>query len=149
MLPWIISTWKPVLEIYSPGAEDPGSCWKAKNIEEILQIERELTRIRGTWSPQGEFEPPERVNFSSIFISLEEKDPREYGVVTLRHFWRRVDRTFSLNTNRLIGPDRWRWLFCSLPSSSPGCCGIASLEAIVYFRKMKKAQKEKSTTTIS
>ena len=129
---------------------------RAKDIEEILQIEKELTRIRGDLeSMQGEFKYlRERVNFSSIFISLEEKDPREYAVVDeFSTFGEDLAERFSLNTNRMIKGLTGMVLavLASLPFLLPlAVLGVLLWKAIVYLRRKneKKHRKEKSTTTI-
>ncbi len=129
---------------------------RAKDIEEILQIEKELTRIRGDLeSMQGEFKYlRERVNFSSIFISLEEKDPREYAVVDeFSTFGEDLAERFSLNTNRMIKGLTGMVLavLASLPFLLPlAVLGVLLWKAIVYLRRKneKKHRKEKSTGTI-
>ena len=78
---------------------------KANTIEEILQIEKELTRIRGDLeSMQGEFKYlRDRVDYSTISINLEEKDPRTYGVTgEFGSFGERLAERFSMNTNKLL-----------------------------------------------
>ena len=77
---------------------------KANTIEEILQIESELTRIRGNLeSMLGEFKYlRDRVDYSTISINLEERDPRTYGVAGVGSFGDRLAERLSINTNKLF-----------------------------------------------
>ncbi len=78
---------------------------RAENMEDILQIEKELGRIRGDLeSMTAEFKHlQERVNYSTIDICLEEKDPRRETVVDgFENFGERTGHLLALNTNRLL-----------------------------------------------
>jgi hypothetical protein len=78
---------------------------KAKTVEEILQIEKELGRIRGDLEAMtAEFKHlQERVHYSSLEIRLEEKDPRTVTVTGgFGSFGERIAHLLSLNTNRLL-----------------------------------------------
>ncbi|NLJ56566.1 MAG: DUF4349 domain-containing protein [Firmicutes bacterium] len=78
---------------------------RAKNVEEILQIEKELGRIRGDLEGMtAEFKHlQERVGYSSLEIRLEEKDPRFAGVTGgFDSYGERIGYLLSLNTNRLL-----------------------------------------------
>jgi hypothetical protein len=78
---------------------------RAKNVEEILQIEKELGRIRGDLEGMtAEFKHlQECVSYSSLEIRLEEKDPRFAGVTGgFGSYGERIGRLLSLNTNRLL-----------------------------------------------
>lgn len=129
---------------------------KATDIENILQIEKELTRIRGDLeSMQGEFKYlRERVTFSSIDVHLEEKDPRESAVVDeFGTFGEELSKRFSLNTNRVI--KGLTGLLLSLLSSLPFLVPLAVLgliiwKALVVLRRKKEKrgrEEEKKSTT--
>ena len=78
---------------------------RAENMEDILQIEKELGRIRGDLeSMTAEFKHlQERVNYSTIDIRLEERDPRQETVVDgFGNFGERIGNLMALNTNRLL-----------------------------------------------
>lgn len=78
---------------------------KAETIEEILQVERELGRIRGELeSMQRDFKHlREMVRFSTITVYLEEKDPRTQVVTDgFTSSWEKLGYLLILNTNRLI-----------------------------------------------
>lgn len=78
---------------------------RAKTVEEILQIEKELGRIRGDLEAMtAEFKHlQERVCYSSVEIRLEEKDPRTVTVTDgFGSFGERIGHLLSLNTNRLL-----------------------------------------------
>ena len=78
---------------------------KAKTVEEILQVERELGRIRGDLEAMtAEFKHlQEHVRYSSLEIRLEEKDPRITEVSGgFDSFGQRIGHLLSLNTNRLL-----------------------------------------------
>jgi hypothetical protein len=78
---------------------------RAENMEDILQIEKELGRIRGDLeSMTAEFKHlQERVNYSTIDIRLEERDPRRETVVDgFGNFGERIANLMALNTNRLL-----------------------------------------------
>lgn len=78
---------------------------KAESIEDILQVERELGRVRGDLEAMtGNFKYlQERVRYSTIEIRMEERDARTV-VVTDRFdsFGERVMTLLALNTNRLL-----------------------------------------------
>ncbi len=78
---------------------------KAENIEEIMQVERELGRVRGDLEAMtGNFRYlRERVQFSAIDIRLHEKDVRTL-VVSEKYegFGERVAALLYLNTNRFL-----------------------------------------------
>jgi hypothetical protein len=78
---------------------------RAGNIEEILQIEKELGRIRGDLEAMtAEFKYlQEQVRFSTLDITLQEKDPHS-RVVTggFGNFGERTGNLLVLNTNRLF-----------------------------------------------
>ncbi len=78
---------------------------KAENIEEIMQVERELGRVRGDLEAMtGNFRYlRERVQFSAIDIRLDEKDVRTMVVGDkFEGFGERVAALLSLNTNRFL-----------------------------------------------
>lgn len=78
---------------------------RAESIEDILKIESELGRIRGNLESMiAEFTHlKDRVNYSSVNIRLEEKDPRTQTVVDgFGGFGERIGDLFALNTNRLL-----------------------------------------------
>ncbi len=120
---------------------------KARDIEDILQIEKELTRIRGDLeSMQGEFKYlRERVTFSSIDISLVEKDPRESAVTgEFDTFGKELSKRFALNTNRAIkGLTGLALSFLSsLPLLIPLAAAVLILWklALIISRKGRKQQ---------
>ncbi len=128
---------------------------KAKEIEDILAIEKELTRIRGDLeSMQGEFKYlQEKVTFSSIHVSLEEKDPREYAVVDeFTTFGEELGERFSLNTNRVI--KGLTGLVLAFLGSLPllltlAVLGLLLWKGIIFFRRKnekKQLEEEKKTT---
>lgn len=78
---------------------------RAENMEDILQIEKEMGRIRSDLeSMTAEFKHlQERVNYSTIDIRLEERDPRQETVVDgFGNFGERIGHLMALNTNRLL-----------------------------------------------
>lgn len=79
---------------------------RAESIEDIMQVERELGRIRGDLEAmEGNFRYlRERVQYSSIDIQLEEKDPRTLMVVDDKFsgFGERLANLLALNTNRFL-----------------------------------------------
>ncbi|MEW5919663.1 MAG: DUF4349 domain-containing protein [Bacillota bacterium] len=78
---------------------------KAESIEDIMHVERELGRIRGDLEAmEGNFRYlRERVQYSSIEIQLEEKDPRTLMVDDkFAGFGERLVDLLALNTNRLL-----------------------------------------------
>ncbi|HHU75970.1 MAG TPA: DUF4349 domain-containing protein [Firmicutes bacterium] len=117
---------------------------KAINIEEILQIEKELTRIRSDLeSMQGDFKYlRERVTFSTIEVSLVEIDPRESTVSTeFDTFGKELSRRFALNTNRAIkGLTGLVLTFLgSLPFLLPlAILAFALWKGVVYLKIKKK-----------
>ncbi|NLX92176.1 MAG: DUF4349 domain-containing protein [Firmicutes bacterium] len=121
---------------------------KATDIEDILQIEKELTRIRGDLeSMQGEFKYlRERVTFSSIDVYLEEEDPRESAVVDeFSTFGEELAKRFSLNTNRVLKGVTGLLLFLlsSLPLLVPLIIlGFILWRTSIYFKRKKKSREE-------
>lgn len=78
---------------------------EAGDIEEVLQVEEQLGRVRGDLeAKQARFKNlQEQVNYSIITVNLEEKDPREKKVVGDRdNIVERIASLFALNMNRLI-----------------------------------------------
>lgn len=78
---------------------------RADTIEDILKIESELGRIRGNLESMiAEFTHlKDRVNYSSVNIRLEEKDPRTHTVVDgFGSFGERIGDLLALNTNRFL-----------------------------------------------
>ena len=78
---------------------------RADTIEDILKIESELGRIRGNLEAMiAEFTHlKDRVNYSSVNIYLEEKDPRTQTVVDgFGNFGERIGDLLAVNTNRFL-----------------------------------------------
>lgn len=78
---------------------------EAQDIEEILEVENELGRIRSDLeSMQAQFKNlREQVNYSTITINFEERDPRQESVVSeTEGMGERIASLFSVNMNRLI-----------------------------------------------
>lgn len=78
---------------------------KAESIEEIMQVERELGRVRGDLEAMtGNFRYlREQVQFSTIDVRLEEKDARTQVVAErFDGFGERILALLALNTNRFL-----------------------------------------------
>ncbi|NLC12304.1 MAG: DUF4349 domain-containing protein [Firmicutes bacterium] len=116
---------------------------RAETIGEIMEIERELGRIRGSIeSMSGEFKYlRERVNYSSINIGLEEKDPRTEVIIGgFDNFREKVVNQLALNSNRfLVGAANLLIvLIGSLPILAPILLIIFCAWKIAVFIKIKK-----------
>ncbi len=78
---------------------------RAESIEDIMQVERELGRIRGDLEAlEGNFRYlRERVQYSTIDLQLEERDPRTLVVDDkFTGFGERLANLLALNTNRFL-----------------------------------------------
>jgi hypothetical protein len=78
---------------------------KAGNVGEILEIEKELGRIRGDLEAMtAEFKHlQERIRFSTLDLNLQEKDPRSQAIAgDFGNFGARIGQMLALNTNRLL-----------------------------------------------
>ncbi|NMB35376.1 MAG: DUF4349 domain-containing protein [Firmicutes bacterium] len=117
---------------------------KAQTVEEILQVEKELGRIRGDLEAMtAEFKYlRESVRYSTVEIRLEEKDPRMTEVTGgFDSFWERIGCLLSLNTNRLFRGFSSLLILAigSLPILVPlGLLAYLGWKAIQYMRARKK-----------
>ena len=77
---------------------------RAETIGEIMEIERELGRIRGSIeSMSGEFKYlRERVNYSSINIGLRKRSGTEVIIGGFDNFGEKVVNQLALNSNRFL-----------------------------------------------
>ena len=77
---------------------------RAEKVEEVLEVEKELWRVRGNLESMiAEFQHlQQRVSYSSIEIYLEEKDPLTTSLVEDLGTWEKVVNLLALNTNRLF-----------------------------------------------
>lgn len=77
---------------------------KADKVEEVLEVEKELWRVRGDLeSMVAEFRHlQQQVSYSTINIHLQEKDPLTTSLVEDLGTWEKIGSFFALNTNRLI-----------------------------------------------
>ena len=126
---------------------------RAENMEDILQIEKELGRIRGDLeSMTAEFKHlQERVNYSTIDIRLEEKDPRRETLVDgFGNFGERIANLMALNTNRLLDglANFVIVIIGSLPIIIPLLLLIIILwKAVGAVTKKRRAQEQKNYGT--
>lgn len=117
---------------------------RAKNVEEILQIEKELGRIRGDLEAMSaEFKYlRERVSYSTVEIRLEEKDPQTVAVSGgVGSFAERIGHLLVLNTNRLLrgASNFFIVLIGSLPLLVPLCLlAYLAWKAVQFLRARKK-----------
>lgn len=126
---------------------------RAENMEDILKIEKELGRIRGDLeSMTAEFKYlQERVNYSTIDIRLEERDPRQETVVGgFGNFGERIGNLMALNTNRLLDglANFVIVLIGSLPIIVPLLLLIIILWKIVVRKRKIREQKSYSPGNI-
>ena len=77
---------------------------RAEKVEEVLEVEKELWRIRGNLESMiAEFKHlQQRVRFSTVDIHLEEKDPLTASLVENLGTGEKLKSLLALNTNRLI-----------------------------------------------
>jgi len=77
---------------------------RAEKVEEVLEVEKELWRVRGNLESMiAEFRHlQQRVSYSSIDIYLEEKDPLTTSLVEDLGIWEKIGNLLALNTNRLL-----------------------------------------------
>ncbi|NLL57856.1 MAG: DUF4349 domain-containing protein, partial [Firmicutes bacterium] len=77
---------------------------RAEKVEEVLEVEKELWRVRGNLESMiAEFQHlQQRVSYSSVEIYLEEKDPLTTSLVEDLGTWEKVVNLLALNTNRLF-----------------------------------------------
>jgi hypothetical protein len=77
---------------------------RAEKVEEVLEVEKELWRVRGNLESMiAEFKHlKQRVSYSSINIYLEEKDPLATSLVEDLGTLEKVGNLLALNTNRLL-----------------------------------------------
>ena len=77
---------------------------RAEKVEEVLEVEKELWRVRGNLESMiAEFRHlQQRVSYSTIDIYLEEKDPLTTSLVENLGTGEKIGNLFALNTNRLI-----------------------------------------------
>lgn len=114
---------------------------RAEKVEEILEIEKELWRVRGNLEAMmAEFRHlQQRVRYSLINISLEETDPRTAGLVEDLSILEKIGNLLVLNTNRLIK------FISTVVIVALGSVPIIVPLALLYllFRKIFLARKER------
>jgi len=120
---------------------------QADNVEDVLKVENELSRIRGELeSMQGDFKYlQERVRYSTIHVSLRERDPRTQAVADGGGSWEQLGNLLILNTNRLVQgvSGFFIWFVGSLPILIPlGGLAFGGWKLIALRRERKRKKRE-------
>ncbi|RJX23849.1 MAG: DUF4349 domain-containing protein [Dethiobacter sp.] len=122
---------------------------RAQKVEEVLEVEKELWRIRGNLESMiAEFRHlKQRVSYSSINIYLEEKDPLTTSLVEGLGTWEKVGSLLALNTNRLIKGISTLIIVSigSLPILVPLALLVVLVGKIVVVVKNRKKAKSQDT----